>query len=78
MPAEGSAPVFTTGRLGTVERLGHETLAHYLLGSNGQSLPCIARLSGDLSTQLAETAPLTIRDGAWRLFAGDEAGKRLG
>ena len=24
MPAEGSAPVFTTGRLGTVERLGHE------------------------------------------------------
>ena len=64
-------------QLGLVERLGHETLAHFHLGSNGDSTPCIARLPSELDGSLGQNAALTIRDDALHLFAGDEAARRL-
>ncbi|MGL4511912.1 MAG: ABC transporter ATP-binding protein [Lacipirellulaceae bacterium] len=84
-PAAGSAPVFARGRLGLVERLGHETLAHYTLdvldGVPG-SIPdggaaCIARLPADEHRALDPEAPLTIRDGGVHLFAAGDAAVRL-
>ena len=74
--AEGSAPVFTRGRLSTVERLGHETLAHYHLGQD-HSTHCIARLGAEHDGSLTDEAPLTIRPEGLHLFAGDEAAVRL-
>ena len=76
--AEGSAPVFTKGRLVTVERLGHETLAHYHLSGNGaETPPCIARLPAEFNLELAAEAPLTIRPEGLHLFADDERAPRL-
>lgn len=76
--AEGSAPVFTTGRLTTVERLGHETLAHYrLAGEGADAAHCIARLPADFGCDLTSEAPLTIRPEGLHLFAGDQRAARL-
>ncbi len=81
MPAEGSTPVFTTGRLGTVEQLGHETLAHYHLNqSNAQeseSPICVARLPAEYGRPQESETPLTIRPEGLHLFAADEQAARL-
>ena len=78
MPAQGSAPVFATGRLGVVERLGHETLAHYhLTGHEITNGVCIARLPAEHDRTLVAEAPLTIRAEGLHLFAADEAARRL-
>ena len=76
-PAEGSTPVFTTGKLSTVEQLGHETLAHFRIGTNGSSSPCIARLPAEHSGPLEQSAPLTIRPGSEHLFSKDDSEVRL-
>ena len=77
LPAQGSEPVFATGRLGVVERLGHETLAHYQLASGDEDQVCVARLPADHGRALSDEAPLTIRPEGFHLFAADEAAARL-
>jgi ABC-type sugar transport system ATPase subunit len=73
-PAAGSAPVFARGRLGLVERLGHETLAHYALGATDGASPCVARLPSEEYRSLDAETSLTIREGGVHLFAaGDDA-----
>lgn len=73
--ANESEPALATGHLTTVERLGHETLAHYRLGKADDAPIWIARLPGGATA--AETARLTFADEAAHLFSGDEAGARL-
>ncbi|MEO1495575.1 MAG: sn-glycerol-3-phosphate ABC transporter ATP-binding protein UgpC [Planctomycetota bacterium] len=75
VPAGDGAPVFATGQLTIVERLGHEMLAHYRLGS-ADSI-CIARLPSDAYGAPPETAPLTIRPEGLHVFAGDAEAVRL-
>ncbi len=83
MPATGSAPVFTTGKLGTVEQLGHETLAHYHLAgqpetnSKEDASICIARLPAEFGNPQEPEMPLTIRPEGLHLFATDEQASRL-
>lgn len=74
-PATDGAPVFATGQLTTVERLGHETLAHYRLNGDGEV--CIARLPADSFGTPPETASLTIRPEGLHVFAGDTDAVRL-
>lgn len=80
MPATGSAPVFTTGKLGTVEQLGHETLAHYHLtepAAKKDAAICIARLPAEYGNPQEPEMPLTIRPEGLHLFAADEQAARL-
>ncbi|MEN0109512.1 MAG: sn-glycerol-3-phosphate ABC transporter ATP-binding protein UgpC [Planctomycetota bacterium] len=76
-PAANGEPARCRARLLTVERLGHETLAHYRLGESGDGPACVARLAGDHSGGLEEVASLTITGGEWRLFAADGDEGRL-
>ncbi len=74
-PANDGQQAVAVGHLGTVEQLGHETLAHYRLGG-GQDAPVwIARLPG--AAHVPETTPLAFAPEAAHLFAATDRGERL-
>jgi multiple sugar transport system ATP-binding protein len=64
-------------RLGTVtlevvEHMGHETIVHFSLAGSAH----VARLAADAAVQPGDRLPLTVRPGAFHLFAPDD-GRRL-
>jgi multiple sugar transport system ATP-binding protein len=59
--------------LEVVEQMGHETMVHFTLAGNDH----VARLAPDAGAQPGDCLPLSIRPGAFHLFAGDELGQRL-
>ncbi len=59
--------------LDVVEHMGHETMVHFELAGDQH----VARLSPDTAAQPGDTLALAIRPGAYHLFAGDEAARRL-
>jgi multiple sugar transport system ATP-binding protein len=58
--------------LDVVEHLGHETIVHFTLAGSDH----VARLPADAGVQPGDRLPLSIRPGAFHLFAGDD-GRRL-
>jgi len=73
MLTSGDGLPLATVTLDVVEHMGHETMVHFEL-AGGQH---IARLSPDTTTQPGDKLALSIRPGAFHLFASDEAGRRL-
>jgi multiple sugar transport system ATP-binding protein len=68
----GSARRFATVTLDVVEHMGHETMAHFALAGNQH----VARLPADARVRPGDRLPLSIRPGAYHLFAADD-GRRL-
>jgi ABC-type sugar transport system ATPase subunit len=60
-----------TVTLDVVEHMGHETMAHFALAGNNH----VARLPAETRAQPGDRLPLSIRQGAYHLFAAD--GQRL-
>ncbi|WP_425400759.1 ABC transporter ATP-binding protein [Aeoliella sp.] len=73
LPASSDEPVLATITPELVENLGHEALVHFSLA--GESL--VARIPINRAVGLGHQLPLTIRPGAVRLFADDEAGQAI-
>src|SRR4051812_12646748 len=67
-----SSAKFATVTLDVVEHMGHETMAHFAL-AGGQH---VARLPADARVQPGDRLPLSIRPGAYHLFAAAD-GRRL-
>ena len=70
-------PTGSERRLGTVtldvvEHMGHETMAHFALAGSNH----VARLPADARVQPGDQLPLSIRPGAYHLFAAAD-GRRL-
>jgi multiple sugar transport system ATP-binding protein len=63
---------FATVTLDVVEHMGHETMAHFALGGSDH----VARLPADARVQPGDRLPLSIRTGAYHLFAAAD-GRRL-
>jgi multiple sugar transport system ATP-binding protein len=63
---------FATVTLDVVEHMGHETMAHFALAGNNH----VARLPATARVQPGDQLPLSIRPGAYHLFADDD-GRRL-
>lgn len=59
--------------LEVVEHMGHETMVHFHLGGE----PHVARLPADAKVDSGDQISLSIRPGAYHLFAADNAGQRL-
>jgi multiple sugar transport system ATP-binding protein len=70
--ASDSTRRFATVTLDVVEHMGHETMAHFALAGNQH----VARLPADARVQPGDRLPLSIRSGAFHLFAADN-GRRL-
>ncbi len=70
--ATGSPRQFATVILDVVEHMGHETMAHFALAGNDH----VARLPADARVQPGDRLPLSIRPGAYHLFAAGD-GRRL-
>jgi multiple sugar transport system ATP-binding protein len=68
----GSSRRFATVTLDVVEHMGHETMAHFALAGNQH----VARLPATARVQPGDRLPLSIRPGAYHLFAADD-GRRL-
>jgi ABC-type sugar transport system ATPase subunit len=68
----GSSGRFATVTLDVVEHMGHETMAHFTLAGNNH----VARLPADARVQPGDRLPLSIRPGAYHLFAAGD-GRRL-
>ncbi len=58
--------------LDVVEHMGHETMVHFGLAGSDH----VARLPADARAQPGDCLPLSIRPGAFHLFAADD-GRRL-
>ncbi|MGE3239576.1 MAG: ABC transporter ATP-binding protein [Pirellulales bacterium] len=71
--ATGDGLPLATITLDIVEHMGHETMIHFQLAGGEH----VARLAPDSRAQSGDRLPLAIRAGAFHLFAGDEAGRRL-
>jgi multiple sugar transport system ATP-binding protein len=71
LPRQNGSP-FGTVTLDVVEHMGHETIAHFALAGSNH----MARLAADASVQPGDRLPLSIRPGAYHLFASDD-GRRL-
>jgi multiple sugar transport system ATP-binding protein len=70
----GGGLPFGNMTLDVVEQIGHETIVHFNRGGNS----FVARLPADVRVQPGDQIALSIRPGAFQLFAADEAGRRLG
>src|SRR3954447_15819926 len=70
--SSGSSGRFATVVLDVVEHMGHETMAHFALAGNQH----VARLPATARVQPGDKLPLSIRSGAYHLFAADD-GRRL-
>src|SRR4051794_30264664 len=70
--SSGSSGRFATVVLDVVEHMGHETMAHFALAGNQH----VARLPATARVQPGDKLPLSIRPGAYHLFAADD-GRRL-
>jgi multiple sugar transport system ATP-binding protein len=68
----GSPRRFATVTLDVVEHMGHETMAHFALAGSEH----VARLPADARVQPGDRLPLSIRPGAYHLFAA-AGGRRL-
>jgi multiple sugar transport system ATP-binding protein len=68
----GSSRRFATVTLDVVEHMGHETMAHFALAGNNH----VARLPATARVQPGDRLPLSIRPGAYHLFAAAD-GRRL-
>jgi len=68
----GSSGRFVTVTLDVVEHMGHETMAHFALAGNQH----VARLPADARVQPGDRLSLSIRPGAYHLFAAAD-GRRL-
>jgi ABC-type sugar transport system ATPase subunit len=73
-PTMDGAPVFTAARPRLIENLGHESLVHFEVASATH----VARLSAEAARDMRDPFPLSIRDGAYHLFATDEEGLAIG
>jgi multiple sugar transport system ATP-binding protein len=71
LPRENGSQLGTV-TLDVVEHMGHETIAHFALAGRDH----MARLAADAGVQPGDRLPLSIRPGAYHLFAGDD-GRRL-
>jgi multiple sugar transport system ATP-binding protein len=65
-------PQLGTVTLEVVEHMGHETIAHFELAG----VEHVARLAADANVQTGDRLALSIRPGAYHLFAADD-GRRL-
>ncbi|MEM6330984.1 MAG: TOBE domain-containing protein, partial [Planctomycetota bacterium] len=70
---DGGADRFASGRVQSVERLGHETLLWLDVGDN----KCAVRAAGEVRHEAGDTVELSIRPAGRHLFTADEGGERL-
>jgi multiple sugar transport system ATP-binding protein len=70
--ARGDGMPLGTVTLDVVEHMGHETIAHFALAGGEH----VARLPANAAVQPGDQLPLSMRPGAFHLFAGDD-GRRL-
>ena len=70
--ARGDGTPLGTVTLDVVEHMGHETIAHFALAGGEH----VARLPADAAVEPGDQLPLSMRPGAFHLFAGDD-GRRL-
>ena len=71
--ASADAVPFATATVDLAEHLGHETLAHFVLGG----VEAVARLPGDSPVRAGDRLPLVCRREGVHLFSADAAGRRL-
>ena len=69
---QGEGDVLETVVLDMIEHMGHEKIVHFELAGGSH----VARLSADAAVQPGDSLPLTIRPGAYHLFAAED-GQRL-
>jgi ABC-type sugar transport system ATPase subunit len=69
----GDAVPFTTAVIEVAEQMGHETLAHVLVGGSSH----VVRVPGDRVASPGDRLSLGVRPGGVHLFAADEEGRRL-
>ncbi len=70
---DGDGIPLATVALDVVEHMGHETIAHFELAGQQH----IARLGADTPARPGDQLALAVRPGAYHLFAGDAAGRRI-
>ena len=69
-PAEAETDRLFTASIDVVERMGHETVLYFQLGSDSM----VARIEDDLAIQSGETLSFAVKPNRWHLFEakGDE------